>query len=470
MSVWSRAIFVQPPFIPEVSSITNVGWDEAGICRVRFYSTDGNSLLTSVFVPYGEDVPTNINVFNNDEISILNQVGVTLTDSSVVDGVGQIDAYEYSAGYEGFNIRLDNLLEGQPNQIQFTFQTISGQYHSGSYTFGFKIFDNPVTSYPTGTQQDSGYQALIQDFDPHNYIITFIPQTSTAYLVFALPDYADSGQNVFKISNLKCRFSYVDDIWAITPNSGVAVPNVLQNITTNLDLYLARWKVDFYDYGGARLLKSVLVVDGEDAEFSTSLLTYSDSAKILAEALEEDYISGEQTWSGLSMLGSGYSKGANSVDFTTSGYATFDLGETNKPVTVYCVFKQDISRGGDPSVICLPYAESTGYCPNFFTRSGVLYTSVWGNDTNQNISALQWNVLAFTTDANKKVSFYINGSNAAPDKTFNTSGSQVVLLRGANNARPNAGSFKYVAVVDGTEDAQVIIQNQQNIMSYYNLS
>lgn len=268
---WTPVNLVAPQIpAPEVYSIENVGYQGTGIKRVRFYSTDGETLLGTEYVNYGDDVNSGNYIFNNGNVTILNQNGINVTSSLVTSQGAIIDAYEYSAGYEGFNIRLDNLTPGQQFTITFTFQTISGGFITSSdWVFGFKIFNSPVTSYPTSSQASSGYSALIEDYDEHDYSISFTPSGSTAYLVFAMPDYSDSSQNVFRISNLQAN-AFSDEVWALTPFNGIPVPNITENVTTDLDLYLARWRVRYYNYEGTAIQYTEYVIDGEDATWGVN--------------------------------------------------------------------------------------------------------------------------------------------------------------------------------------------------------
>lgn len=259
-----------------------------------------------------------------------------------------------------------------------------------------------------------------------------------------------------------------DEVWAITANSGIAVPNITENVQTNLDLYLARWKVDFYNYGGVDLLSTVMVKDGEDADPYSSLLIASNVNNILAEALFETYESGDSTWDGFSLQGSGYSKESDSVHVTTSSWIQYYLETQNRPVTIYALAKQDTAVNADLTLMGVPYANSRGNQPAFFTRSGVLWTTVYGNDTDTStgLSSTAWHVITLALTSSR-VDYYVDGTSYSY-KDYNNSGTYATFGAGLNGTSYQlAAGFKYLAIVDGTEDSATIIANQQNILSHY---
>lgn len=80
--------------------------------------------------------------------------------------------------------------------------------------------------------------------------------------------YSTDGQSLLETEYV----NYGDDtsygsseVWALTPLNGIGVPDITENVTTDLDLYLARWRVRYYNYAGSSIINSEYVIDGEDA-------------------------------------------------------------------------------------------------------------------------------------------------------------------------------------------------------------
>lgn len=61
-----------------------------------------------------------------------------------------------------------------------------------------------------------------------------------------------------------CEYG-IDDVWAITANSGVIAVDVTKDIQHNIDLFRARWKVSYWNKFGTSVLYEEYVIDGEDA-------------------------------------------------------------------------------------------------------------------------------------------------------------------------------------------------------------
>lgn len=55
------------------------------------------------------------------------------------------------------------------------------------------------------------------------------------------------------------------EVWALSPLTGIGVSDITENVTTDLDLYLARWRVRYYNKVGTSMINAEYVVDGEDA-------------------------------------------------------------------------------------------------------------------------------------------------------------------------------------------------------------
>jgi hypothetical protein len=148
---------------------------------------------------------TDIDAFGN-VVTFLNQNGIVIQSSDVLNGVASAGGYEYSAGYEGFNILLGNLDEDSIYVVSFDFQTISGAWNGDYYVFGYRIYPNAYTSYPYYNKASAKYDMwdeMERDLEKHSYVMPFVALKESMYLVFAFPNYSDSGRNYFEITNLK---------------------------------------------------------------------------------------------------------------------------------------------------------------------------------------------------------------------------------------------------------------------------
>lgn len=204
-------------------------------------------------------------------------------------------------------------------------------------------------------------------------------------------------------------------------------------------------------------------------DYIAPLLINSVEANILTEAFAERYSTGDAKWGEFTVNGSGTSKDSNAVRFAGS-WASLNLGSSDTPVTAYCVFRQDPVLSGDLAVIGVPYAETQGQNPAFYSRNGTLMRSTYGAaDTSIGLSASDaYHVLTLVCDGG--TSYYYADGSLKGSMTYSRSGSIVGLAGSVGGARKIQGLFLYAAVVNGAESGNVVIANQQNIMSHYGLS
>lgn len=156
-----------------------------------------------------------VDIFNGGSaVALTSPNGVTVDTSSVTDFVGTATLTESSAGYEGFNIALQNLVIGENYQLRFTFQCTSASWFTNyQYKFGYLLVDNVKSNYNNYQQWSEN---LPRDLLSHPYIIEFQATATTMYLSFNVCGFSDSGTNYFTISDLKVlRYvanSFVTDV------------------------------------------------------------------------------------------------------------------------------------------------------------------------------------------------------------------------------------------------------------------
>lgn len=136
---------------------------------------------------------------------IINPVGVSISSNSLgADGVN-IEGYEHSAGFEGINVRIYNLVQGHTYSLSFKFQSTDAGFFAGEYTLGYKVSDTSVSSYPTSSTPDSSYTAFTRDLTVNNCSTQFTATAENMYIIFAFVGYSDSRQNNFAISDMKIQ-------------------------------------------------------------------------------------------------------------------------------------------------------------------------------------------------------------------------------------------------------------------------
>ena len=151
-----------------------------------------------------------VDIFNGaSAISLSNGNGVNVLSSSITDHVGTASMSEASAGYEGFNIALQNLTSGKSYKLYFTFQVTSGQWFSNmQYRFGYMVSSSNRSDYSIYTNWNEN---LPRDLDAHSYTVDFTASAPTMYLSFNVCGFSDSVTNFFTISGLKVESGGIGD-------------------------------------------------------------------------------------------------------------------------------------------------------------------------------------------------------------------------------------------------------------------
>lgn len=132
-------------------------------------------------------------------ISLLGTNGITLQESSVSEKVGTLSAYEYSAGFEGFNIALKNLTVGHTYKLEFDFQFTSAQFIGNDYRCAYLISATQKTNYSDYTQW---VENLSRDLAKHHHSVQFTASATTMYVAFNLCGCSDSVNNYFTMSDI----------------------------------------------------------------------------------------------------------------------------------------------------------------------------------------------------------------------------------------------------------------------------
>lgn len=199
-----------------------------------------------------------------------------------------------------------------------------------------------------------------------------------------------------------------------------------------------------------------------------SLLTNSSSTSILTEGIMENWDE-STSWNNLfiaqgSILQDDYIRLGRMP--SNSPYVSYDLGEENHSCTIYGLVRQHIVESGNITLMHTTYSNSGGNAPNFFSKDGTLYTSVYAGDKSTGLSASVWHLLTMVINVeDKKVTHYVDGVSYG-DTQFNNSGRYIYFSHGVT---PAYEDIRYVGIVDGIESESTVIANQNNIMNYFNM-
>lgn len=151
-----------------------------------------------------------------------------------------------------------------------------------------------------------------------------------------------------------------------------------------------------------------------------------------------------------------------------------DLSAANTDVTCYAVLK--CTSTGEDILLCVPYSNSNGNNPSFYTSYNSYNVDCTVYAGNTNIPGLSCNtnhVYALAINAStKKVRYFVDGAYIM-EKTFNNSGACVVVGAGDKTASSYASAttdVAYFGVVADLESDATVIANMQVIMQKLGLS
>lgn len=138
-----------------------------------------------------------VDVFHGN-ISAHHVNGVEITSSSVDDAVAEMQVREWSAGHEGFQVKLIGFEVGKVYRLSFDLQFLDTTFLS-NYCVGFKVEQYAVTAYDTYANWPNN---ITRDLNEHHYSWVFEPSKETMYLSFELDGLTDRSNNTLKIWNL----------------------------------------------------------------------------------------------------------------------------------------------------------------------------------------------------------------------------------------------------------------------------
>lgn len=196
----------------------SVTWTQVQQSGTKIAEIDINGTTQDVYAPDGGGgggYTELVDIFNGGSaVTLTSPNGVTVDTSSVTDFIGSATLSESSAGYEGFNIALQNLVVDEDYQLRFTFQCTSASWFNNyQYRFGYLLVDSVKSNYNNYQQWSEN---LPRDLLSHSYIVEFKATATTMYLSFNVCGFSDSVTNYFTISDLKVlkyvASSFVTDV------------------------------------------------------------------------------------------------------------------------------------------------------------------------------------------------------------------------------------------------------------------
>lgn len=151
-----------------------------------------------------------------------------------------------------------------------------------------------------------------------------------------------------------------------------------------------------------------------------------------------------------------------------------DLSAANTDVTCYAAVR--CASAGEGILLCVPYSNTNGNSPNFYTPYTGYSVDCTIYSSNTNIPGLSCDIIhvyALSINAStKKVRYFVDGAYIM-EKTFNNSGACVVVGAGDKNASSYAGAgtdVSYFGVVADLESDATVIANMQVIMQNLGMS
>lgn len=132
---------------------------------------------------------------------IINPNGVTIISSNV-DNNGTLDIYcsEAQAGYEGFNIAMNDLIIGKLYRLDFdTLFDGVAWWTNPDYWCGYDIGAVPANNYET----QLNYNNLDRTTTQTSYSQNFVATNTTMYVRFNVCGMSDNQTNTFNLLNVK---------------------------------------------------------------------------------------------------------------------------------------------------------------------------------------------------------------------------------------------------------------------------
>ena len=211
----------------------------------------------------------------------------------------------------------------------------------------------------------------------------------------------------------------------------------------------------------------VVSVSGGGGEGSPTFLSNSEASDILASEYYTSYDEDNNTWGDVDVYGT--------PTVTYSGIRTaanvgFDvqLGEPNRSVTAYAIVKHVEYVTDTILCMCSVYATQNGNGPNINYNRNSIHRSIWGSDISMgSFNQRKFDVIAMALDSSTNTAHYYYNGVSAGSAAYTNSGSSV-SFNGASNHSMYAGlaDYIYVGVVDGCEDSETILANQQEMLDF----
>ena len=538
--------------IPEVESITNVGYEVAGLRRVRFYSVNGQTLLETEFVALGEDTE-----YGANEVWALTANTGTAVAHATEDITANKDLYLARWTVQFFSTDGLTLLNsefvkdgedaagGEPEQITpdttsgptgttgtwtgtgqydgyYTTENIENGYFLLEYDTPFSLSKIVFQCSPINGAQWVHYLEY-HDVTQDQWIAIYTSESAegTLSLELAVAEHPivdavrwrTTTKKVYPY-NIRIPVFYTEgilaeDVWALTPNSGISVPNITKHVSQNLNLYLARWAVTYYSTDGTDVLYKEYVVNGEDAVWGAnrewsdsaegtavigilenitanisvyrvisqgSYLPSSNAENIICEAFADNFDASALAW-GI---------GVNPVQFSTSGatkqngavlipvrssgtLAYVDLGENNTPFTAYIVCKL-VNPSTYSRILSAMAARSAGQ--GILLYGSTVTVSSWANDTSTGVSAsATYFAAAIKFGGSSNSGGFVNSGNYI-GKPPSVANRYLTIARtdinpSTSNAEPCDILVKYLGVVKEAETETVMRSNIQNLITEF---
>ena len=138
-----------------------------------------------------------------DDLAPYNPVGVEFTSVTMTDGVADIEAREWSAGYEGFQIEIPNLEKDTTYRLSFDIQFVDTTFNGTKYRVGHMFSKSAVTAY---NAYSTWTENVTRNLEEQHFEYVFETPYEKMYLSFnlsGLTDKSGGASNTFTIRNLK---------------------------------------------------------------------------------------------------------------------------------------------------------------------------------------------------------------------------------------------------------------------------
>ena len=229
--------------------INGLELDTSGNLKVASAITSGGNIVSNGFIDDGHghrlgySKRSKIDPFPEgaSAITLYNTNGVTISSSSIDDGVGSLTATESQAGYEGFVIEL-NVTPGKFHVVSFDYQNVDCEYWTNpTFMLGWTLNYSAKTDYQNIGLWSNNIErnTILQHFEG-----TITTSGNKVYLNFNVCGYSDSRSNTFSLSNLTV-YELVEDTGepdALTDLSDTAISSPADGQILGYNGTSGKWK------------------------------------------------------------------------------------------------------------------------------------------------------------------------------------------------------------------------------------